>query len=65
MIVVVRPLHHMAFRAFAGTTGFSHFGSAVIIIIIIIIIINALCAGCLQLYTWNNVRRVRNVAAIQ
>ena len=35
----------------------------IIIIIIIIIIINDPCARCLQLYTWNNVRRVRNVTA--
>ena len=37
MIVAVQPLHHMAFRASAGTTVFySHFGTAVIIIIVII-----------------------------
>jgi len=48
MIVAVRSLHHVAFRASAGTTGFRcHFGTA----IIIIIIINDLSAGCLQLYT--------------
>jgi hypothetical protein len=64
MIVTVHPLHHMAFRASKGTTFFfyRHFGTA--IIIIIIVIINHLYTGCLQLYTWNNVRGVRNVAAI-